>query len=169
MRKTEKKELSAEAVLIVLAVASLAAFFYNKTLNIQAEKQRLAFDERRFELAQKCGEEGRNFFHNYQSQNTVATSTHQYLWLDPEFHFNGRLNTCLVYVGYADEITTGNAVFHDYRIIDSYSNKTLVFSWTSKVCASPSQCNEQVLDSYFEVPSVTTTQFFNRKSVLMSE
>ena len=105
MRKTQKKELSPEAVLIVLAVASLAAFFYNKTLNIQAEHNRLAFDERRFEVSQKCGEAGRNFFRDYQSQNTVATSTHQYLWLDPEFHFNSRLNTCLVYAGYADEIT----------------------------------------------------------------
>ena len=52
-------------------------------------------------LKSRCAEDGRNFVENYEqtnsSQNTIGAKP---LWFDPKYHFNERLNTCLVYIAY---------------------------------------------------------------------
>ena len=56
---------SSALVLVAVIAISAGAFLYNKRLNLQAERQRLAAEEQLHQRSLKCAEDGRQFSVDY--------------------------------------------------------------------------------------------------------
>jgi len=78
---------------------------------------------RSLELRQRCFEDGLKFFEHYKEINVSDRTT----WEFPEFHFDGKLNTCLADVSYTFFNKEGASLEHDI-LFDIYSGQQLVFT-----------------------------------------
>ena len=133
-------------------------------------------------LKSRCADDGRNFAENYEqtnsSQNAIGAKP---LWFDPQYHFNARLNTCLVHIAYTqntktitaqdlfssdftDEVMFANVVF------DIYSNQAILQSLNHRVGAQGKITDTPYKDGiYRQIPNLDENTFRNQLSVLMSE
>ena len=133
-------------------------------------------------LKSRCAEDGRNFAENYEqtnsSQNAIGAKP---LWFDPKYHFNARLNTCLVYIAYTQnikKITAQDLFSSDFTnevmfanvVFDIYSNQAILQSLNHRVGAQGKITDTPYKDGiYRQIPNLDENTFRNQLNVLMSE
>ncbi len=121
----------------------------------------------------QCSKDGSaynlNFWHSTDNSNTVGN---KYVWDTPEYHYNSKLNTCLLYERYIQYDKFSNSLSYQYdQIIDVYSNKTILTGFfTRDVSVTPFK--EDV--GYFGnssngVPNYTSDEFFRQKNILFNQ
>lgn len=131
-------------------------------------------------LKSKCSEDGRTFYKEYYNQFTQVKS----VWFDPQFHFNSKLNTCLVYIQWNDtsvpttfrnnmleytQIITNNNIVYDV-----YSNEAILQNETVRTNnGSDGKVQEtDTLSTYpyaQNIPNSSITDFNYQLHILMSQ
>ena len=124
----------------------------------------------------QCATDGATWF-----QNWLPSLPAHSLYDGPEYHFNQKLNTCLVYVGEMQDTSPPIIDFsaplppstsaHESYVYNVYANTPILQSWITRSCSgSPSVCTEtpnQPFDN--SVPNLSSNDFFAQKVVLMSQ
>ena len=118
--------------------------------------------EKRLELAEKCSKAGREFLKDYIARNKQEG----YLWDEPEYHYNSRLNACLVHIRYVEVIPSSTKLsFHRNQVVDIFANKTIIYGWFER---NPE--TETLLETLqSDIPNYTSTEYFKQKDKLFSE
>jgi hypothetical protein len=139
----------------------------NTTIQTTEEKQQILANQ------VQCSKDGSaynlNFWHSTDNSNTVGN---KYVWDTPEYHYNSKLNTCLLYERYIQYDKFSNSLSYQYdQIIDVYSNKTILTGFfTRDVSVTPFK--EDV--GYFGnssngVPNYTSDEFYRQKNLLFNQ
>lgn len=147
---------------VIFVIIGLVAYFYNKQMIFEFEKQKTVAQEKQNELAQKCAVDGKKYFQDYQTQNNYQSI----VWDEPEYHFSDKLNSCLLWFRFTDQGNGGVIPpLQRNQIIDLNSNKIIL---SSDVAIYPNK--EEIIPSYnTERPSISRNDFFKQKQTLMSE
>jgi len=157
-------------VLVALTAVAAAAFLYNKQLNLEAEKQRAATEERLHERALRCAEDGRKFAAAYfAEEESAALSDHQTAWDDPEFHYNTQLGTCLVRTRFVE---IGSITYQHARVTDLSTNQPVAESYvklTADRNKSDGSLREELSDFSFGKPNMTRAAFVQKADELMKK
>ena len=125
-------------VVVALVAVGTAAFLYNKQLNLEAERQRFAAQERLHQRSLKCADDGKKFAAEYLAEETSAQlPREQSAWDDPEFHYNTELQTCLVRTRF---VMLGAVTYQHARVTDFSSNKSVLESYV-KLTPDPSKAD----------------------------
>lgn len=117
---------------------------------------------------QKCNKDASDYYTNFYIANNKTGNT----WDRPEYHYNGQLNTCLLYVRYVylyPYIATLSS--HYNQVIDVYSNKTLLYGWFNRdTSVDPWKEDVGIMGNVIGgVPNYTSIEFFTFKNKLFSE
>ena len=125
-------------------------------------------------LKSKCAEDGENFAQNFR-RNLGAGS----IWFDPQFHFNSRLNTCLVYIAYNYTILSqvqtryqGMVVGIFGVVFDVYSNKPILQAVSDRKLSEKGEIVSEIPTNYppyQNVPNLDVNTFLEQLEVLMNE
>ena len=131
-------------------------------------------------LKSKCATDGQAFYLSFYKQFTQVKS----IWFDPEFHFNSRLNTCLVYIQWNDnsipDIYKNDmmdfhiVVMNNNIVFDVYSNQAIL---QSDIIRTSDSTNGKVqetdtLNEYpyaQNIPNSNGNTFGSQLKVLMNE
>lgn len=135
-------------------------------------------------LKSKCAADGQDFYLKFYNQFTQVKS----VWADPQFHFNSRLNTCLVYIWWNDTsipvtsywtsdnkyLNSTQVVTNNNIVFDVYSNQAILQNSTTKTYTNENGVKDEkdVLSDYpyaQNIPNSNATTFSNQLNVLMSE
>lgn len=118
------------------------------------------------ELARRCSEDGMRYFKDFFDK---AHDNSYQRWDSPEFHFNSKLNSCLVYIRYVQYFDDPTLrVFHHNYVIDVYSNHHVVDGYfTSDPGFQPT--NEKVEEPEVTVPNYGSREFSAQKKKLFGE
>lgn len=78
------------------------------------------------ETLMKCNNDGQKFFYNYK----IDKASFNLKFGEPTYHFNGKLNKCLISVDYMGSTheSLGQTVYDisHAEVVDIYSNETLI-------------------------------------------
>jgi hypothetical protein len=178
-KKTKNNSGRLAVIVTVLILVFVSGYFLlNKNQNpshseidAQVSQKELspAQREEQLALASRCATDGKVFFDAWLkdlNKNASPLNGHEYSYDGPEYHYSIVLNTCLVYAGTID--ISGHSSAHDYTLFDIYSNKPVLYSLTSRTCEVEG-CNETVLTSSYDIPSLGTSAFFAQKAQMMKE
>jgi hypothetical protein len=127
-------------------------------------------------LKSACATDGANYFKNYQLENGSPSV----VWQTPEYHYDTKLNTCLVYIGWDDVIYqspfdinspnfTEDLIVYNF-VFDVYSNQAMLQNVVSR--KSTNGQNTDTLSSspnYTNIANVDWTTFNQQMQALMSE
>lgn len=135
-------------------------------------------------LKSKCATDGKAYYQDFYKQFTQVKS----VWGDPQFHFDSKLNTCLVYIWWNDTSipdntywTADNKYLNSTQIItnnnivfDVYSNQAVLQNSTTKTYTSVDGVKDEkdVLSDYpysQDVPNSDVNTFSNQLKILMNE
>lgn len=121
-------------------------------------------------LASRCATDGKPFFDNWlATQAKTAKPSDGAIYDGPEYHYSSKYNTCFVYMTWTvnafSAAPNGFASYHYDYIYEVYSNKVVLYSGTYRECTQG--CTEKILDSFFDVPSLSSQDFYNQKTLLM--
>ena len=109
-------------VLVCLAAISVAYYFglylprYHDAE--PAEQQRNAD----LEHARRCDKDAKQFYSNFVKEWSLVFPGRG--WLEPEWHFNRKLNTCVASISFFS--STGNSGYTEESVMDVYSNHTII-------------------------------------------
>ena len=164
MGNDTRKLILAILLIPVLAVSYYFIYYLPKTNDIKGLEQK---QQRLLEASRKCNEDASSYYDRFYIANN-DTSEH-YTWDKPEFHFNGRLNTCLIATRYISFSKFESARSQHYNQVDDvYGNKTILYGWFSRdVSTDPWQ--EKTMDVMDNTPNYTSNQYLQEKSKLFSE
>jgi hypothetical protein len=127
-------------------------------------------------LKSACATGGANYFKNYQQE----FGSPSVVWQTPEYHYDTKLNTCLVYIGW-DYVTyqspldinspnfTVDLIVYNF-VFDVYSNQAMLQNVVSRT--STNGQNTDTLSSspnYTNIANVDWATFNQQMQVLMSE
>ena len=127
-------------------------------------------------LKSACATGGANYLKIYQQENGSPSL----VWQTPEYHYDTRLHTCLVYIGYVDVLyqspistppanwTEGVLVYN--FIFDIYSNQVVLQNVVNRT--STNGQNADTLSSspiYTNIANLDWATFNQQVQVLMSE
>jgi hypothetical protein len=120
-----QKTLATLALILACIAATFVAYYYGRYLprlrDAELAEQRRAAD---LERAQRCHTDATKFLSDFQrNMSSVAPDS----WLEPEIHFNKKLNTCLVEMGW-DRIT-GGELYRFKDVTDIYSNREIISTY----------------------------------------
>jgi hypothetical protein len=122
--------------------------------------------EKKLEFAEKCSKAGNEYYDKFISE--FGKLYKDYLWADPEFHYNSRLNTCLVDIKFSK--LWGPSLrysTHSYQVIDVFANKPLLYGWFQRDAVKNTETlNDSVIDG---VPNYTSVEYFKQRDKLFSE
>jgi hypothetical protein len=120
--------------------------------------------EKKLELAEKCSKAGKEYFNDYWRSN----NSEGYRWDDPEYHYNSRLNTCLIHIRYVlIESYDTKLSFHYNQVMDIFSNKAIIYGWFERDIGKKT---ETLIDTpSSSVPNFTSTEYIKEKDKLFSE
>ena len=134
------------------------------------------------ETKSKCADDGRAFAQNYQSKNNaVNAGGYRPVWFDPQYHYDSRLNTCIVYVGYAqedsetDNFNSNPPHFTAYLtvvglVFDIYSNEVLLQTILNRVSVDGQNTDTPSdFPFYNDVQNLNGNAFKTQLQTLMSE
>jgi len=136
-------------------------------------------------LKSKCATDGKNFIQNYeQSNNTANAGGHRPVWGNPEYHYNTKLNTCLAFITYSQEIseyTTGSMTSTDFSmtiystlyafIFDVYSNQVMLQGVMDRTTPWKGD-NIDTLSKYSlypNIPNLNVSDFNKQSAILLAE
>jgi hypothetical protein len=131
-------------------------------------------------LMSKCANDGQVFYLNFQKE---IGHSYAEIWFDPQFHFNSKLNTCLVYIQWNDTPvpTTYKENGVDYTQVvtnfnvvkDIYSNKAILQEVTVRTYNS---LNGKVQETdafdnplYQDIPNSDAVPFRSQLKILMDQ
>lgn len=133
----------------------------------------------------KCAADGKVFIQNYeQSNNYTSALGYRTVWGDTQYHFDTKLNTCLAYIWYVQEVNethTGSIGSSDYTItihslvynfvFDIYSNQAVLQSVNNRTTPWKGANVDTLVSSpnYQNVPNLEESVFFSQLKVLMNE
>jgi len=122
--------------------------------------------EKKLEFAEKCSKSGKEYYDQFiRDRGNVFKN---YVWGDPEFHYNSRLNTCLVDIKFS-KLWGPNLSYstHFYQVIDVFANKPLLYGWFQRDAVKNTETlNHSVID---DVPNYTSVEYYKQKNKLFSE
>jgi len=174
-------------ILIVLVLAIGVAFIstlnggtlYSKpensvTQNTSTPTQQIAAIQPQtasIENQKQCATDGENFFNQWLKTNVPHNDkTNSYSYVNPEYHFSTKLNTCLAYVGYIGVNSYLNSDSSHFNIIfNVYSNSPVLESDTYRTCNGADPCTEKTMPGNDGNQTLGTTDFFNQKGILFSQ
>jgi hypothetical protein len=113
----------------------------------------------------KCANDGQVFYLNFQKKIGRLRSDN---WFDPQFHFNSKLNTCLVYIQWTGSPSL-TVVTDKLIVFDVYSNQAIL---QSEISNTLFDVQRDVLDSsplYWNIPNSNVNTFMSQLEVLMNE
>jgi len=120
------------------------------------------------EMAEKCNTAGRTYFKEFQVSSNPPGSN--YVWDEPEYHYNKRLNSCLIHFRFFELATPpfdDNSFSSQYnQTVDLFANKTILRSWFFRYMKNHT---EELMASIDDAPNYTSTEYFKRKDKLFSE
>ena len=153
--------------IMVLIFVSLTFVF-----SCERPKEQKLPKEKLFELSERCSTAGRSYFENFSREtNAFAFSTKtRYTWDEPEYHYNSRLNTCLIHIRYIEFDKYDSAISHHYnQVVDIFSNKTILRGWFRRKVDDKNGTDETVTDMRDGIPNYTSVEYFKQKNKLFSE
>jgi hypothetical protein len=137
----------------------LNIFSCDKFNNKELSKEKL------LEMAEKCNKAGKTYFQEFST--SMNSDGINYLWDDPEYHYNKRLNTCLAHVRYIQNNPYESSVSTHYnQTVDVFANKAIIRGWFIR---DVKDNTEKILDSHDKVPNYTSLEYFKQKDKLFSE
>lgn len=160
-----KNILSLSTLIVALAIAYYIAIYLPQLNNLklaEIAKQQV------LENQLKCTKDGKNFFEEFVKANySVGDNkiTGPTSFDNPEFHYNVKLNTCLVYTRYLQLSPWEQGLgFHYNRVTDINSNKAILLGEFSRF-----ENKETIFASLENVPNYTSSDFFKQKDILFNE
>jgi len=132
-------------------------------------------------LKSKCATDGSAFVRNYEVENnTVNSSGYRPVWQTPEYHYNTRLNTCIVYVGYfqvtyqspldlSSPNSTEDLMGYNFAI-DIYSNQAVLQNVFDRVDTNGENTDTlSPYPNYSDIENMNWATFNQKMQVLMNE
>jgi hypothetical protein len=115
------------------------------------------------ELDEKCNKAGKEYVREFQS----GWRDPQYIWDEPEYHYNKRLNACLVHIRFieSDKYDIASSRHHN-QVVNVFSNKTILRGWFRR---DVKEKKESTIDLGDDVPNYTSIEYFKQKNKLFSE
>lgn len=157
-------------VLVALVAIGAAAFLYNKQLNLEAERHRLAAQEKLQERRLKCAEDGWKFAEKYKAEEVSdVLPSHQFAWDDPVFHYSIELGTCLVRTRI---VNVGYVTYQHARVTDLSSNTAVLESYVMLVqdpAKTDGPLKETLSDLNMGRPNMSRAEFVTRAEALMKK
>jgi hypothetical protein len=119
------KALTALALVLVCIAAASVAYYFGGYLprfhDAELAEQRSKTD---LENARRCNMDALKFYADFQREMLSTTPAWDGYWLDPEMHFNRKLNTCLVEIRW--DHTTDGDLYRTTSVSDVYSNREII-------------------------------------------
>ncbi len=192
MNNQNYKEGKASTVLItigvIVGILIVIGLFSSNTPSQQADSQNnnapAPVTEASIAMKSKCATDGKAYYQDFYKQFTRVKS----IWFDPQFHFNSKLNTCLVYISWNDTSIPNNMywssdnkylnstqiVTNNNIVFDVYSNQAVLQNSTVRTYTNLDGVKDEkdVLSDYpyaQNIPNTNGTDFGNQLNVLMSQ
>ena len=151
--------------LTVLALAPLLGCSYLKHDAPPAAEELSATE--RFERAARCGTAGKEYFEKFAKEWNTFDARHALLWDEPEYHYNSRLETCLVHIRFVQPLPGGgNESRHFSQTIDVLSDRVILYGWFSR---EDKTSTETLRDTMGDAPNFTSAEYSRQKDILFSE
>jgi hypothetical protein len=136
-------------------------------------------------LKNKCAKDGSAYMDNYVRTNNLANpGGYRPIWGNPEYHYDTKINTCLVFISYSQEVSeysTGSIATNDFSntiytgvyafVFDVYSNQAML----QGVVDRTTQWKGDNIDTlskyppYPNIPNLNGSDFNKELAILMSE
>lgn len=116
--------------------------------------------EKKFELAQKCSKAGMEYFKSYYIPEG-------YLWDEPEYHYNSRLNKCLINIRYIKLETKSSLSLQCNQVIDIFENRPIIYGWFERDAEKHTETLKDPPRK--DIHNYTSVEYFKRKHKLFSE
>lgn len=148
--------------LAMLALAASIGCDYLKPKEPPAKKE-LSTTEK-FNLAERCSVAGKKYFEEFAAGWNNSDS--HFMWSEPEYHYNSRLNTCLVHIRFVRGMEDGS--WHYNQTMDVFSNKAILYGWFAR---NHKNWVETVRDvgGGNDAPNYTSVEYFRQKDILFNE
>jgi hypothetical protein len=114
----------------------------------------------KLELAEKCSKAGKTYFNDFITRNLPEG----FLWDEPEYHYNTKLNTCLIHIRY---VSPGKPSSHRNQVIDIFANKPILYGWFERDSDKNTETLSEIVSD--NAPNYTSIEYFKRKDKLFSE
>ena len=152
-------------LLTVLALGPLLGCSYLKPDAPPAEKELSATG--RFELAARCSTAGKEYFEKFAKEWNTFDARNALLWDEPEYHYNSRLETCLVHIRFVQPSPGGgNESRHFSQTIDVLSDRVILYGWFSR---DDKTNTETLRDIMGDAPNFTSAEYSRQKEILFGE
>lgn len=114
----------------------------------------------KLELAEKYSKAGKTYFNDFIARNLPEG----FLWDEPEYHYNTKLNTCLIHIRY---VSPGKPSSHRNQVIDIFANKPILYGWFERDSEKKTETPSEIVSD--NAPNYTSIEYFKRKDKLFSE
>jgi hypothetical protein len=113
-------------MLVLVCIAGICvAYYFVRFLPGVRDAERV--EQRRktdLERAQRCNTDAKRFYADFRKRISSESPESSSSWHDPEMHFNRKLNTCLVEIGWDD--IRGDGLYRTEFLLDVYSNGDII-------------------------------------------
>lgn len=131
-----------------------------------------------------CAEDGQKFSKNYEQTHTISIdpTIGNAIWMLHSYHFNTRLNTCLVTVSYSQEATKITSMYDlaspNFAIVwnthnlvfDAYSNRPVLQNALRRTTVNKTETDTLLTDGiYTDIPNLGGETFAIQYKILMNE
>jgi hypothetical protein len=116
--------------LVLVCIASVSVAYYYARYLPRLRNAEFTEQRRKTDLAnsQRCNMDGRKFYADYQKDmSSVVAPDSGRLWHDPETHFDRKMNTCLVEIGWNNR--TRDQFYVTEFVIDVYTNHEVISAY----------------------------------------
>lgn len=136
-------------------------------LSCDTPKDKGLSKEKLLEMAEKCNKAGKTYFQEF-TRSTITPGT-RYLWDDPEYHYNSRLNACIAHIRYleSDKYDSGGSR-HYNQVVDIFANKIILRGWFTRNVKGDST-KEDIINMQDDIPNYTSIEYYKQKNKLFSE
>jgi hypothetical protein len=136
----------------ILSVSLVVGCDYLKSEKLSPEKK--------LELAEKCSKAGKTYFNDFIARDLPEG----FLWDEPEYHYNTKLNTCLIHIRY---VSLGQPSSHRNQVIDIFANRPILYGWFERDTDKKTETLSEIVSD--NAPNYTSIEYFKRKDKLFSE
>ena len=121
----------------------------------------------RFNLAERCSIAGKEYFDTFAKEWNTFDASNPPVWEELAFHYNSRLNTCLVHICFLQLLPAGgDESQHFNQTIDVSSNRVILYGWFSR---EQKTNKETLMDPVGDAPNYTSAEYSRQKDILFSE
>lgn len=152
-------------LLTALALAPLHGCSYLKHVAPPAEKELSATE--RFERVAKCGIAGKEYFERFAKEWNTFDARNALAWDEPEYHYNSRLETCLIHIRFVQPLPGGRSESrHFNQTIDVSSERVVLYGWFSREDRTNMETPRDPMGDAF---NYTSAEYSRQKEILFSE